>query len=150
MSYIQDTCWGVVIPLCSGAVGVFYSPSQLGKRINEKIVRLLSVKNFYFQYNKKMINKKIKKKTYFLFWIKIKIFSFDLTTSKFWGRKTINYFQGSFFVWGPLFFVFFFCFFCCFFFFVVVFCFCFFWSGIFQGFFFALVYSCGGIAWVCF
>ena len=31
---MQDTCWGV-LPLCRGAVSVFYSPSQLGKSIIE-------------------------------------------------------------------------------------------------------------------
>ena len=29
--HIQDTRWGVVLPLCREAVGVFYSPSRLGK-----------------------------------------------------------------------------------------------------------------------
>ena len=27
----QDTHWGAVLPLCRGAVSVFYSPSRLGK-----------------------------------------------------------------------------------------------------------------------
>ena len=35
--HIQDTRWGV-LPLCRGAVGVFYSPSRLG---NEKKVNTL-------------------------------------------------------------------------------------------------------------
>ena len=30
---IQDTCWEV-LPLCRGAVSVFYSPSRLGNRTN--------------------------------------------------------------------------------------------------------------------
>ena len=31
--HIQDTRWGVVLPLCREEVGVFYSPSRLGKTL---------------------------------------------------------------------------------------------------------------------
>ena len=32
---MQETCWMGVLPLCSEAVSVFYSPSQLGKEQKE-------------------------------------------------------------------------------------------------------------------
>ena len=32
LCHIQDTCRVEALPFCRGAVGVFYSPSQLGKR----------------------------------------------------------------------------------------------------------------------
>ena len=35
MSY-QDTRWGGVLPLCREAVGVFYSPRQLGEEKKER------------------------------------------------------------------------------------------------------------------
>ena len=40
--HIQDTRWGGVLPLCRGAVGVFYSPSQLDNWIQSCPTRLVA------------------------------------------------------------------------------------------------------------
>ena len=57
--HIQYTRWGGVVHLCKGAVGLFYSPTQLGNTLSQNrfisdnsvqhLVHNLDVKQFYFR-----------------------------------------------------------------------------------------------------
>ena len=43
---------GVVLPLCRGAVGVFYSPNQLGKKVKDEYLKFLAMFWCFWKYRK--------------------------------------------------------------------------------------------------